>query len=77
MKLAIATPTEETPVVLGLKDAGYPEGAFDVTVTKSGGRATYYLVRFNPDGTMLRYEGVPEDFGFDLDNRGRVNLVEE
>lgn len=50
-----------------------PDGSIDV---KAGDGASWYLLNLSREGVMM-YGSVPGHLGFELDNRGRLNVTHE
>lgn len=73
MKLGIAGTTDRGTVFLKLEQDG--NGISVVACDSKGNhREAGYLVRFNPDGTLMRWTSVESGLGFSLNCEGQIEI---
>ena len=67
-------PVEEKPLMLRLLRE--KDGSIKLAVVDSSGdrRRGGYLISFCPDGSVHRPHSVNTDFGFELDDNGRLKI---
>ena len=70
---------EKPPVRLRLvRDVHFRDEVTIIAVDGDGNRASQGdIITFTPDGRIQRHARVNPNFGFDLDDRGRIKLEDE